>query len=229
MDKVECAGRILARALGYGSAWHADKDFGSERNWSRETGERTRRVRLGGRFEADIPEIGDSLPIRKEVRLSSENRDSPIRGVPEFKRLSGERIPWNRQIVGPQASAITPRLEAGTRAMIALAGLDRPLQAILLLYATTDGTHWPMVERYATAVLPGAAHAGVAEAMFRVLAKASHKDRAKQLRMRETAYIEMIRPALTLFERWLWRAADEFASQYADVKRMQERIDALSA
>jgi hypothetical protein len=113
--------------------------------------------------------------------------------------------------------------------MIALAGLDKPLQAILQVYALTDGRHWPTVERYARAALPKSAHAGIAEAMFRVLVHASHRDSAKRLRMRETDYKDMIRPALALFDRWLWLAADEFIARYGDAKRLQDRIDRLSA
>lgn len=229
MDNLERAGRILAQAFGHGSSWHADKDFGTARAWNRETGERTRRVKLGGTIEADIPEMGDSLPIRREVRLSSDSREAPINGVRELKRWSGERTPWNRQIFGPHATAVTPKVDTSARAMIALAGLDKPLQAILQVYALTDGRHWPTVERYARAALPKSAHAGIAEAMFRVLVHASHRDSAKRLRMRETDYKDMIRPALALFDRWLWRAADEFIARYGDAKRLQDRIDRLSA
>lgn len=228
MDNLECAGRILAQAFGYGSSWHPDRNFGTGRAWNPDGGEKTRRVQLGGTFEEDAPEADDTLSIRREVRRSSEKREAHVDGVRELKRWSGERIPWNRQIIGPKVTAITPKVGASTRAMIALAGIGRPLQSMLLLYATVEGKHWPPVEKYARLRLPQADQAGIEEAMFRVLKHASHRERAKRLRMRETDYKQMIRPALALFDESLGRAADEYMDRYREAKRLLERMDRLS-
>lgn len=237
MDNVEIASLILARAFGYGQAWHSDKDFGTARNWIPEprateenlNAEDTSEVTIGPRIVEKTIRADDSLPILKAVRRSSEKREKHIDGVREFKRWSRERIPWDRQVVGPRPTSITPKVDSSERAMIALAGLARPLQAILRLYATTDSTHWPLIERCAREALPKHAHGGIAEAMYRLLVHASHRASAKRLRMGETDYKAMIRPALALFEWWLSRAADDFMAQYDDAKRMQELIARLSA
>lgn len=152
----------------------------------------------------------------------------------ELKRWSGEYLDWDkrtkrvRHVVGPRSTAVTPQVGPSDRAMIALAGIDKDLQSILMVYALTDDRHWPTVERYARKRLPQAAHAGIEEAMFRILKYASHRERAKHLRMRETAYVDMIRPALCLFDDCLHRAADEFLSRYDEAERLLRTVDQLS-
>lgn len=234
MDNLERAGRVLAQAFGYGSSWHPNNSYGTERAWNPDGGEKTRRVQLGGKFETDRISDHHILPIRKEVRRASEKREPSIPGVSELKRWSGEYLDWDkdrkrvRHVVGPKATAITPQVGPSDRAMIALAGIDKPLQSILMVYALTDGRHWPPVERYARERLPQSAHAGIEEAMFRVLKCASHRGRAKHLRMRETAYVDMIRPALCLFDDCLHRAADEFMTRYGQAERLLKRVEQLS-
>lgn len=231
MDNLERAGRILARAFGYGSSWHPDNNFDMERPWSRDGGEKTRRVQLGGMFEEEIPEADNTLSIRKAVRISSEKREAPVPGVSEFKKWSGEYLDWDnakkrvRHVVGPRSNAVTPKVGPRDRTMIALAGIDKPLQAILMVYALTDGRYWPRVDQYARGQLAESDRAGIAEAMFRILKHATHRERAKILRMRETSYVEMIRPALCLFDSTLSRAGGEFMSRYGDAKRLIERMD----
>lgn len=234
MENLERAGRVLAQAFGYGSSWHPDKSFGTERAWNREGGEKTRRVQLGGKFEEETRSADHILPIRREVRLPSENRELSLSGVSEFKRWSGEYLDWDkdrkrvRHVVGPKATAVTPQVGPSDRAMIALAGVDKPLQSMLMVYAMTDGRHWPLVEQYARKRLPQSAHAGIEEAMFRILQSTSHRERAKHMRMRETAYVDMIRPAYCLFDDCLHQAADQFMARYGEAERLLGRVERMS-
>src|SRR5690606_1019186 len=115
------------------SSWHPDNNFGMDRAWNRDGGDKTRRVQLGGTFEEDIPEADNTLSIRKDVRLSSEKREISISGVREFKRWSGERAPIDGETVGPAghriftesrrrrvgatATSITPKVGPCDRAM----------------------------------------------------------------------------------------------------------------
>lgn len=235
MDNLECAGRILARAFGYGSSWHPDKNFDMDRPWTRDGGEKTRRVQLGGTFEERIPEAANAMPIRKVVRMSSEKRDAPVSGVSEFKKWSGEYLDWDnatkrvRHVVGQRATAVTPKVGPRDRAMIALAGIDKPLQSILMVYSLMDGRHWPTVQRYARAALPNADHTGIDEAMFRILRKGSDESRAKHYKMRRIDYVAMIQPAERLLESWLERASAEYLVRYGNAKHLLDQIEQLSA
>lgn len=238
MDNLERAGLILAQAFGYGQSWRALYDAGTARDWTPEPrateenpdAEDTPEIAFGPWIIEGESHSDESLPILKAVRRSSEKRETHIQGVSEFKRWSRERIPWERDKIGPRRpTAIIPKVESSERAMIALAGLDKPQQAILRVYALMDGAHWPTVESCARAALPESEHEGIEEAMFRLLVHASHRDRAMRFCMGETAYKAMIRPAMALFDGWLWCAADAYMACYDDADRMQNLIARLSA
>ena len=67
MDKLECAGRTLARALGYGSAWNAPHAVG-EAAWKPAGEARPVGVSLGGVREAEADSaIDDGLPVCRET------------------------------------------------------------------------------------------------------------------------------------------------------------------
>lgn len=120
---------------------------------------------------------------------------------------------WQRTKSGPGVQIVRPMHAMDQCALEALAGIAKPLQSILLLHATNDDRYWPIIERYARAVLPPEAHDGIAEGMFRLLKDPAKKTRAKELRMRVTDWDAMSRPALRLFESWLASASNTFAQQ----------------
>lgn len=120
---------------------------------------------------------------------------------------------WKRTRSGRGVRVVRPIHSMDQCALEALVGIPKPLQATLLVYALQDARHWETVERYARAVLPEAAHRGIPEGMYRLLKEPSKRTRAKELRMRETEWDSMSRPALRLFEAWVERASTQFLQQ----------------
>lgn len=141
-------------------------------------------------------------------------RANPLhKGQQHNPRRPREFEHWKRTRSGAGVRVVRPLHAMDQCALEALAGIPRPLQATLLLYALTDGRHWPTVERHARAVLPVEAHPGIAEGMYRLLKDPAKRQRSRELKMRETDWDAMSLPALRLFESWLDRAAARFMDQ----------------
>jgi hypothetical protein len=91
---------------------------------------------------------------------------------------------------------------------LAMAKLDGPLEAILLLYATGDVKRfWPVMERCGLACVRNAfASEALTDAMQRILcgrAAISMDDRAKTLGVRASRYRALTRASEDLIRRWL--------------------------
>lgn len=254
MDKVECAGRILARALGYGRPWSADIDSGSS-NW-RPVGEATPSAIVISAMLDDDPEpsTGDDLPVCRESETTERAGDSvsafigrrgtrEARLTPEQRKARAKLSPdqceelwgweqanplhagqqgnprrprelehWKRGQSGAGVRVVRPRHRMDTCSLRACAGLPKPLEAILTLYATGDVRQWEVVLRYARACLRGIEDDAIAEGMLRLLTEPAKRTRAKECGMRESAWDRWSIPALRLFDSWLERAADAFLS-----------------
>ncbi len=271
MDKLERAGRILARAFGCGDVWNPDREFGKRCDWRQEK-DTTPSIRLGGVIRREMPESDESLSILRETttverardsvtawlgnenalpqQLTREQRIARAKYTPEqlaemwewearnpltagvrrtsankpreLEKWASERIPWKRNYVGGVATAIYPKVSPCEQALIALAGLPKPLQSILLMYALERGEHWPIIETCARSVLPASAHRGIMEAMYRILRKSSDAERARRYHMRRSDYVAAVRPAHALLEQWLRHAADSFAGRFEIAKAMLE-------
>lgn len=152
-------------------------------------------------------------PERLEALWAWESANPLAKGQRSNPHRPREFEHWQRTRVGPGVQVIRPKHSMHQCALEALAGIPKPLQSTLLLYALQDGRFWPTIERYARATLPQTAHDGIGEGMYRLLKEPSKKARAQELRMRESTWAAMSDPALRLFESWVERAADAFLLQ----------------
>lgn len=134
--------------------------------------------------------------------LNAGQRDNP--------RRPREHDHWKRTRYRRGVQIIRPRHRIDICALGALAGLPKPLQAMLLLYATGDPAQWAIVQRFARARLPEVADDALSEGMYRLLVNPAKKARAKELRMRETEWDAHSRPALQIYIEWLDCAANLF-------------------
>lgn len=229
MDNAECAARILARAFGYGQAWEARlvnvpaddspalAPDGLAVCHEAKTLERTGdsvSVWLGRQGAQDwqlTPEQRQAratLPPEERERLWAWERANPLAKGQQANPYRPRE--FDRWVSAKAVQIMRPLNAMDTCALEALAGIPKPLQATLLLYALQDGRHWPTVETYARATLPASAHVGIPEGMFRLLVGRSVDSRARALKMRRADYVEMTTPALHLFEDWLQRASETF-------------------
>jgi hypothetical protein len=174
-----------------------------------------------GREDAQAADL-----TREQVKARATLTDAQMRALWTWERAHpltrrNDRSPyrprefehWKRTRAGRGVQVVRPMHGMNQCALEALAGIERPLQATLLVYALQDGSQWPTVERYARAVLPKSAHKGIPEGMYRLLKEPSKRTRAKELRMRVIEWDAMSAPALGLFESWVERAAGLFLQQ----------------
>jgi hypothetical protein len=152
-------------------------------------------------------------PAQMESLWAWERANPLHKGQQRNPRRPREFEHWKRTRSGQGVQVVRPLHTMDQCAIEALAGIAKPLQSTLLLYALQDGRYWLTVERHARAMLPSEAHAGIPEGMFRLLTDPPKRARAKALKMRETEWDAMSRPALHLFESWIERAAETFMQQ----------------
>ena len=128
---------------------------------------------------------------------------------------------WSRSA----RSAVMPCHRSGcdVSAALAMAKLDGPLEALLMLVCCEDFSRWPEVERCAVAALrhPHGKEAAT-DAMHRIMWRRpvlSVAARAKGLRIRKDSYALLRRCAEGLLRAWLEDAAEDFLNALeGDVK-----------
>ncbi|PXV60544.1 hypothetical protein SAMN04487785_102266 [Dyella jiangningensis] len=190
-DLVEMAARILARAFGTGYGWAP--------------------LMQEARIEEPGSEVLDQscvLAIAKRGPVIEQAAKS-IDGCRHVRRQ--HRWSTSRTVVA------IPSYRHDTEAIAALsfAKLDGPLEAILLLYATGGvNRYWPTVKRFGLARKPSwADDCAITDAMQRILcgrAAISQDDRARELRMRASAFRELTREYERRLLCWLGRAASAY-------------------
>lgn len=250
MDNLEIAGRMLAHAFGYGTAWQA-RYVQSAGEWAPVRESRPAGVSLGGQLEEDAGSaIADGLPICRESETLERASDSVSAWLgrqdahdpsPNQRRERAKLGPekcaelwawelanplskgqsanpyrpreydhWKRTRSGAGVQVVRPMHQMHQCSLEALAGIPKPLQATLMLYATGDAAHYATAARFAHACLPLCDTEAMAEGMFRLLTCPSKRARSKERRMRESDWDEWSRPAFQLFQSWAQRAADAF-------------------
>lgn len=194
-DTVERAAKILAAAFGCGSSWTAGVVYG-------------RSFGMDGDFENHR-----SLTVaeREGRRGRAKYIEKPTRDQNGVLTMHGVRS-WRTHTF-----VATPSFVPGYDALgaLAMAKLEGPLEAILLLYATGDVKRfWPAVERFGLACVRNAfASEALTDAMQRILcgrAAISMDDRAKQLGIRASSYRAATKQSHALLWRWLTQAANRF-------------------
>ena len=194
-DTVDRAARQLAAAFGGGSAWTSGVVYGKSYG-------------IDGDFENHR-----SLTVaeREERRGRRRYIDKPTRDAEGKLAVHGLRS-WRSHTFVATPSFL-PAHDA--LAALAMAKLDGPLEAILLLYATGDVERfWPVVERFGLACVRSAfAYEALTDAMQRILcgrAAISMDDRAKQLGFRASGYRHLTRSVEARLRMWLTEAARRF-------------------
>lgn len=184
---VDEAARHLSRWCGTGMAWHAELEWTTHSD----------------------PEsaANDRLPVAWRAGLE-EGAGKSIGGCGHVR----QQRTWARAA----KAAVIPSHRSGcdVAAALALARLDGPLEAILLLVCCEDLARWPEVKRYAMAVLRHP-HGEVAatDAMHRIMWRRPVQPlqmRAKDLRSRKTNYAQTRARAEGLLLSWLELGASRF-------------------
>lgn len=187
---VDEAARYLSSWKGAGMAWHADVDWVSPE-------------------QADNPE-GSTLRVVKRGRLLDGAAKS-LRGSGRVGQM------WNWQASGGRL--VTPKHQSGAdiAAALAMAQLDGPLEAILLLVCCQDLSQWPTVLRYGRVCLPHRfAEEALTDAMHRIMWRRpvmSLEARARSLRVRRDTYATIRVAAEEMFRSWLHEASALFVSR----------------
>jgi len=196
-DTVERAAKILAAAFGCGSSWASGVVYGKSYG-------------LEGDFENHR-----SLTVaeREGRRGRARYIEKPTRDQNGVLTMHGLRS-WRTHTF-----VATPSFVPGYDALgaLAMAKLDGPLEAMLLLYATGDVERfWPVVERFGLACVRNAfASEALTDAIQRILcgrAAISMDDRAKQLGVRASRYRGLTRSTEVMFRRWLRISATRYIS-----------------
>jgi hypothetical protein len=194
-DTLERAAKILAVAFGCGSSWTSSVVYGKS-------------LGLDGDFENHR-----SLTVaeREGRRGRAKYIEKPTRDQNGVLTMHGVRS-WRTH-----AFVATPSFVPGYDALgaLAMAKLEGPLEAILLLYATGDVERfWPVVEGFGLACVRNAfASEALTDAIQRILcgrAAISMDDRAKQLGVRASGYRGLTRSVETRLRRWLITAASRY-------------------
>lgn len=184
---VEEAARHLCRWRGTGMAWNAELEWTTPSD----------------------PENAehDRLAVAWRGRLE-EGAGKSILGSGHVR----QHRTWARSA----KAAVIPSHRSGcdVAAALAMAELDGPLEAILLLVCCEDFTRWPEVKRYAVAALRHP-HAGEAatDAMHRIMWRRPAiplAARARSLVTRKQAYSSLRACAEATFQDWLDLAAERF-------------------
>jgi hypothetical protein len=194
-DTVERAAKILGAAFGCGSSWTAGVVYG-------------RSFGMDGDFENHR-----SLTVaeREGRRGRAKYIEKPTRDQNGVLTMHGVRS-WRTHTF-----VATPAFVPGYDALgaLAMAKLEGPLEAILLLYATGDVKRfWPVVERFGLACVRNAfASEALTDAMQRILcgrAAISMDDRAKQLGVRASGYRGLTRAVEARLRQWLSTGARRY-------------------
>ncbi len=189
---VEEAARHLTRWSGSGMSWHADLEWVSSDDAENAAGDRLPVTWRGRLEEGAARSIAGSQAVRQQRR---------------WARSAGVGVmPCHRSAQDVSAA-------------LAMAQLDGPLEAILLLYACEDFAKWPVVERHLMGVLlhphsREAAQDAMARLMYRRPAMPLDK-RAKMLRCRKADYGRVRTAATALLGSWLNTSARRFLRHLA--------------
>lgn len=184
---VDEAARYLSSWKGAGMAWHAGVDWVAP-------------------DQADNPDAA-KLQVVKRGRL--------LDGAAKSIRGSG-RVGQMRDWQASGAKVVIPKHRSGAdvAAALAMARLDGPLEAILLLVCCEDLSQWPTVLRYGRVCLPHRfAEEALTDAMHRLMWRRpvlSLGTRAKALRVRKETYAGVRSAAEDTLSRWLGDAAGRF-------------------
>lgn len=184
---VDEAARYLSSWKGAGMAWHADVDWVAA-------------------DQADNPDAA-KLQVVKRGRLL----DGAARAVRGSGRV-GQLRAW--QASGGRVVIPKHHPGADVAAALAMARLDGPLEAILLLVCCEDLSQWPTVLRYGRVCLPHRfAEEALTDAMHRIMWRRPVlplEARAKALRVRKETYAVVRLTAEETLSRWLGDAAGRF-------------------
>ncbi|KGM55989.1 hypothetical protein N800_10205 [Lysobacter daejeonensis GH1-9] len=162
---VDQAARYLSSWKGAGMAWHADLDWVAP-------------------DQPDNPELA-ALRVVKRARL--------LEGAAKSLRGSG-RVGQMREWKASGTKVVIPKHRSGAdiAAALAMAQLDGPLEAILLLVCCEDLSQWPTVLRYGRVRLAHRfAEEALTDAMHRIMWRRpvmALEARAKSLGVRKDAY-----------------------------------------
>lgn len=184
---VDEAARYLSSWKGGGMAWHADVDWVS----------------------ADQPENAETVTLHvvKRGRLL----DGAAKSVRGSGRVGQMRV-W--QASGGRVVIPKQRSGADIAAALAMAQLDGPLEAILLLVCCQDLSQWPTVLQYGRVCLPHRfVDEALTDAMHRIMWRRpvlSLEARAKSLRVRKDNYGKVRAAAERTLCDWLIDASERF-------------------
>lgn len=184
---VDEAARYLSSWKGAGMAWHADVDWVTA-------------------DQADNPE-GSTLRVVKRGRL--------LDGAAKSLRGSG-RVGQVREWQASGTKVVIPKQKSGAdiAAALAMAQLDGPLEAILLLVCCEDLAQWPTVLRYGRVCLPHRfADEALTDAMHRIMWRRPViplAARAKLLRVRKQRFAVLRSEAELILMTWLTLGAQRF-------------------
>lgn len=181
------AARYLSSWKGAGMGWHADVDWVSP-------------------DQADNPDA---------AKLRVVKRGRVLDGAAKSIRGSG-RVGQMRDWQASGGKVVIPKHRSGAdvAAALAMARLDGPLEAILLLVCCEDLSQWPTVLRYGRVCLPHRfAEEALTDAMHRIMWRRpvmSLETRAKSLRVRRESYAAIRQSAEDTLSRWSETAAQRF-------------------
>lgn len=190
-ELVERAARRLAHALGPGYGWRPDV-----REVARDGGATT------------LPPQSSALAISWRSQVTEQAAKS-IGGSRHIRRQQQ----WRKS--GGVVAVPSYRTDEEALAALSFAKLDGPLEAILLLYATGDvNRYWPKVKWFGLAgKWAWFDDYAITDAMQRILcgrAAMSQDARAKELRIRASAYRDLTRRYERCMRKWLEQSAAHF-------------------
>jgi hypothetical protein len=193
---IERAARILAAAFACGTPWISRVNY--ERPLDSSSGD------FANPRELFVAEREERRGKRKVLVATLRDEEGKI----VTRRLRSWR--YHKCTANPIFNPAWDALGA-----LAIAKLDGPLEATLLLYATGDvHRFWPTVELYGLACLRNAfAWEALTDAIQRILcgrAAISKDDRARQLGLRASTYRELTGNAEAMMRRWLSEASSRF-------------------
>lgn len=200
------AARHLSSWKGAGMAWHADVDWVS----------------------ADQPENPE--PVTLHVVKRGRLLDGAAKSVRGSGRVGQMRV-W--QASGGRVVIPKHRSGADVAAALAMAQLDGPLEAILLLVCCEDLAQWPTVLRYGRVCLPHRfADEALTDAMHRIMWRRPVmplEARAKSLRVRKDRYAVIRGAAESMLIGWVEAAAERLTFALHDRSQSAMKCDGRGA
>lgn len=202
---VDEAARYLSSWRGAGMAWHADVDWVSP-------------------DQTDNPDAA-KLQVVKRGRLL-DGAAKAIRGSGRVGQMRDWQASGGRVVIPKHTSG------ADVAAALAMARLDGPLEAILLLVCCEDLSQWPTVLRYGRVCLPHRfADEALTDAMHRIMWRRPVmplEARAKSLRVRKDRYAVIRGVAESMLIGWVEAAAERLSFALHDRSQSAMKCDGRS-